>query len=126
MPSLSPHKPTTGLANWAVYALATVILLISLFFIIGGIWLISLGGSWYYTLCGIVLFLSSIYLFRSSPLGAWLYLVAWAATIPWTIYEVGFDWWGWLPRLFGPTLLAIPVLCALIFLARKQGESSHA
>ncbi|MCT6855836.1 MULTISPECIES: glycerol dehydrogenase [Bombella] len=126
MPSLSSRKTSLGFADWVIFALAAIILFFGLYFIIGGVWLAWLGGSWYYILCGIVLFLSGFYLFRRKPLGAWLYLLAWAATIPWTIYEVGFDWWGWLPRLFGPTLLAIPVVVSLLFLVRKQREYPHA
>lgn len=104
----------------AIWALAALILLFGLYFIIFGTWLIILGGSWYYTPCGILLCISGMYLFRQNPVGAWSYLLAWALTIPWTIYEVGFHFWGWLPRLFGPTLIAIAVAACLPRLLRNQ------
>ncbi|MCX5617749.1 glycerol dehydrogenase [Bombella sp. TMW 2.2543] len=126
MLSSSSSRPKLGAAGLVTYALALLILLFGLYFVIFGTWLIFLGGSWYYTLCGILLCASGVYLFRQDTLGAWLYLLAWALTIPWTIYEVGFDFWGWLPRLFGPSLLAIAVAACLPHLLRIQKENSNA
>ncbi|MCT6819038.1 glycerol dehydrogenase [Bombella apis] len=114
-----PNEKPKG-ADIAIWAFALLILLFGLYFVIFGSWLILLGGSWYYTPCGLLLCISGIYLFRQSPVGAWTYLLAWALTIPWTIYEVGFNFWGWLPRLFGPTLLAIVVAAFLPRLLRNQ------
>ncbi|MBE1723363.1 MULTISPECIES: hypothetical protein [Acetobacteraceae] len=122
----SSSRPKQGLASLATYALALLILLFGLYFVIFGSWLILLGGSWYYTPCGLLLCISGIYLFRQSPTGAWSYLLAWALTIPWTIYEVGFNFWGWLPRLFGPTLLAVAVVACLPHLLRNQKEHYNA
>lgn len=124
--TLSSSRPKPGPAGLAIYALALLILLFGLYFVIFGSWLILLGGSWYYTPCGILLCLSGTYLFRQSPVGAWVYLLAWFLTIPWTIYEVGFHFWGWLPRLFGPTLIAIAVAACLPHLLRNQKENFHA
>ncbi|MCX5617751.1 glycerol dehydrogenase [Bombella sp. TMW 2.2543] len=122
----SRSTPTWSPVSLALWALALLILLFGLYFVIFGTWLIILGGSLYYTLCGILLCASGVYLFRRDVLGAWLYLLAWVLTIPWTIYEVGFDFWGWLPRLFGPSLLAIAVAACLPHLLRLQKENFNA
>ena len=124
--SPSYSRPKLGVVSLVIYALALLILLFGLYFVIFGSWLIILGGSWYYTPCGVLLCISGVYLFRQSPVGAWSYLLAWALTIPWTIYEVGFHFWGWLPRLFGPTLLAIAVAACVPHLLRNQKEHHNA
>ncbi|MXV35346.1 MULTISPECIES: glycerol dehydrogenase [unclassified Saccharibacter] len=106
--------------------LAAIILVFGLYFVILGSELAWLGGSWYYVLCGILLTASGILMLRQQAMGGWLYLLAWFLTIPWTIYEVGFDFWGWLPRLLGPTLIAIAVAFSLLALSRIQKEARHA
>ncbi|MCE2577856.1 hypothetical protein LDL36_04895 [Komagataeibacter sp. FNDCR1] len=52
--------------------------------------------------------------------GGMLYLAAVAFTWLWALWEVGFDGWGLLPRVFGPTLLAIGVALSLPVLRRAQ------
>ncbi|GBQ13264.1 glycerol dehydrogenase [Swaminathania salitolerans] len=108
------------LGDWATLALALLIGLFGLIFVGGGGYLASLGGSLYYLICGIVLIASGGLMAMGRLLGGWLFLLAWAGTIVWTIYEVGFDWWGWLPRLFGPTLIAILVVLSLPVLRRQD------
>ncbi|MBA5724885.1 glycerol dehydrogenase [Bombella favorum] len=126
MSFFSYPKKKPGVADVLVWILALLILLFGLYFVIFGSWLILLGGSWYYTPCGILLCISGVYLFRQNIAGAWGYLLAWVLTIPWTIYEVGFHFWGWLPRLFGPTLLAIAVAACIPHLLRNQKVSIDA
>ncbi|MXV44514.1 glycerol dehydrogenase [Saccharibacter sp. 17.LH.SD] len=122
---LSSSTPSRQpLIRAAILALAGIITLFGLYFVILGTDLAFWGGSWYYVLCGILLVASGVFLFRLAPLGAWLYIIAWGVTIPWSIYEVGFDLWGWVPRLFGPTLIVIPVLVALPFLYKSQKGGS--
>lgn len=102
--------------------LGVLIALFGLIFIVGGADLIRLGGSWYYLPCGVVLLASGILIVTGRPIGAWLFLLAWAATIAWTAWETSADtdWWGWLPRLFGPTLIAIAVVLVLPALRRRN------
>lgn len=118
------HHPASrgGVAGRLVVLLGLVIFFFGLFFLYNGAQLARLGGSWYYVLCGIPLTLSGVFLMRLSITGAWLYYLTWIATIPWTIYDVGFDYWGWLPRLFGPTLVAIAVFVSTTAL-KKYGRS---
>ncbi|GBQ69371.1 D-sorbitol dehydrogenase subunit SldB [Ameyamaea chiangmaiensis NBRC 103196] len=100
--------------------LGGLITLFGLIFVVGGANLAALGGSFYYVICGLVLLASGILLLLRRALGAALYLLAWIGTLAWTVYEVGFDWWGWLPRLFGPTILAVLVALCLPALRRYE------
>ncbi|NVN06245.1 glycerol dehydrogenase [Asaia spathodeae] len=108
------------IGDWATLGLAILIVVFGLIFVGGGGYLLSLGGSPYYLICGIVLLASGGLMAMGRLLGAYLFLLAWAATLVWTIYEAGFDWWGWLPRLFGPTLIAILVVLSLPILRRQD------
>ncbi|MBB3173280.1 glucose dehydrogenase [Endobacter medicaginis] len=102
--------------------LGVLIALFGLIFIVGGADLAWLGGSWYYLICGVVLLASGALIVAGRVAGAWLFLLAWAATLLWTMWETSADtdWWGWLPRLFGPTLIAIAVLLVMPALRRRD------
>ena len=104
----------------ATIILGALILLFGVIFLGGGAELAALGGSWYYILCGIALTASGVLTIKGRLLGAWLFLLAWAGTLVWTIYEVGFDGWGWLPRLFGPPIILVLVLVSLPALRRRD------
>lgn len=120
------HRPRWSIARLLVTILATLIFLFGLYFIIFGAQLAWLGGSWYYVACGVLLTPAGILMFFRHPLGGWLYLLAWFLTIPWSIYEVGFDLWGWVPRLLGPTLIALAVAISLRHLYSAQKDKRHA
>ena len=64
-----------GFGYWAVMVLAAVMVLFGLPIFAGGVWLIALGGSWYYALAGLGLLVSDWFLFRHSMLGVWIYLL---------------------------------------------------
>lgn len=106
-------------SDWATL-LGLVIAVFGLIFVAMGGYLAILGGSLYYVICGIVLVASGALIGLGRLLGAYLYILAWVGTILWTIYEVGFSWWEWLPRDFGPTILAILVVLALPVLRRQD------
>lgn len=73
---------------------------------IGGIWLISLGGSWYYLLAGAGIALAGLLTLRGRISGLWIYLLVFAATLIWALWEVGFAFWPLVPRLVAPVFLA--------------------
>ncbi|MGB3335951.1 MAG: membrane-bound PQQ-dependent dehydrogenase, glucose/quinate/shikimate family [Devosia sp.] len=102
-----------GFGYWAVIVLALVMALFGLPILAGGVWLITLGGSWYYTLAGLGLLVSAWYLFRQSMLGVWVYLLTFVGTVIWALWERGFDGWAQVPRLVAPTVILILVLLAI-------------
>jgi quinoprotein glucose dehydrogenase len=80
-------------------AFALALALLGGILLLGGIRLISLGGSWWYAPAGAVLLTSSALLWFRNRWGAWLYGLLLIVTILWSLGEVGFDGWALLPRL---------------------------
>ena len=86
----------------------------------GGIWLMVLGGSWYYALAGLGLIGTGALLIRHRMEAVWLYLVVWLGTMGWAWWEVGANWWAELPRMFAPTLILVFVLICIPALSRRR------
>jgi len=104
---------------------AAVIGLIGLMVAIGGIWLISLGGSFYYLLCGGAIVATAALLFLRKREALWLYAAVILATVIWAIAEIGFDWWQLAPR--GDIIFLIGLYLCLPFMirpliAKEKGE----
>ena len=93
--------------------LGTVILLVGLFLLVGGGYLITLGGSWYFAIAGLGLTLSGAFVIQRRLIGAVLYLVVFAASIIWSLWDVGFAFWPLYSRLFALAALAVVVLLAM-------------
>jgi quinoprotein glucose dehydrogenase len=108
-PSRNAHPILTGY----LYVVAAVMLVAGVVIAAGGAWLIALGGSWYYLPAGIGLVLSAFLLFRRDVTGLWLYLVVFALTVAWALWERGLNGWAQVPRLFGPAVLLVLILIAL-------------
>jgi len=77
---------------------------------IGGVYLLSLGGSWYYLVAGLGLAASGLYLFRGLMTGVWIYLAVLLLTLLWALAEVGLQFWPLVPRLVAPLFLAAVAL----------------
>lgn len=88
-----------------------------LFFLKGGSQLISLGGSWYYVLAGVGLCLSGWRLWKGMLDGVYLFMAVFLATLGWTFYEVGLNFWGWVPRMAAPLVLATVILLSVPLLS---------
>jgi quinoprotein glucose dehydrogenase len=102
-----------GFGYWAVSVLAAIIVLFGLPILACGVWLITLGGSWYYALAGLGLLLTAWFLFRHSMTAVWIYLLTFVGTVIWALWERGFDGWAQVPRLVAPTVILILVLIAI-------------
>ncbi|MFD2648467.1 membrane-bound PQQ-dependent dehydrogenase, glucose/quinate/shikimate family [Devosia albogilva] len=102
-----------GFGYWAVLVLALVMAVFGLPIFAGGIWLITLGGSWYYALAGLGLVVSAFFLFRHSMAGVWIYLLTFLGTLIWALWEKGMDGWAQVPRLVGPTVILVLVLLCI-------------
>ena len=115
-----PMMARRGIGSWLVRALGLVLALIGLTLLIGGAWLLWLGGSAYYLLAGIGLLLSGVLLLRLRPAGAWLYVLVFLATLVWAFWEVGMNAWALVPRVVAPAVLLVLVLAALPVLDRYR------
>lgn len=99
------------LLGWACVLLGAILFA-------GGIWLILLGGSWYYALAGAGLIASGLLLNRGRISAIWLYLLVWAGTMGWAWWESGSDWWAQVPRMLAPTLILLLMLPCIPALQR--------
>ena len=115
-----------GFGYWATIALAVVMALFGLPILAGGVWLIALGGSWYYAFAGLGLLVSAYFLFRHSINGVWVYLVTFLATLAWALWESGFNGWAQVPRLVAPAVILVLVLLTIPTLRGRLGVSRGA
>ncbi|RRU16808.1 PQQ-binding-like beta-propeller repeat protein [Stenotrophomonas sp. 278] len=110
-PSETSRPPTPR------HPLVTVLslLFILLGLVLGGLgmWLFQLGGSPYYVLAGSGLLVSGVLLWTNRAIGAWLFFAVFIATVFWTAWESGSDYWRWLPRIGAFAVLAF-VLALLL------------
>lgn len=109
---LEPTKSRkTG--HWWPLLLGVVLVLFGLPIAVGGLWLITLGGSWYYFPAGLGLLATAYFLFRGDLAAVWVYLAIFLATLVWALWEAGFNGWAQVPRLLAPTIVLVLVLTAL-------------
>lgn len=76
----------------------------------GGIKLLMLGGSFYYVLAGLACLAAGVLIIQGRKLGATIYIAFILATILWSVWEAGLDFWRLLPRLGGPLAIALLLL----------------
>lgn len=88
----------------------------------GGAWLVALDGSPFYLLAGLGFITTGILLWRRRAAALWFYAAFLAATLIWSIWEVGFDWWQLAPRGGIPVLLGLILL--LPFVSNRLGAAS--
>ena len=62
-----------ALARWPLVAIGVIFILVGLPLVIGGAWLLMLGGSFYYLPAGLAFVASGALLVLGRPLGAWIY-----------------------------------------------------
>ncbi|MFV5503102.1 hypothetical protein [Acinetobacter sp. 226] len=90
----------------------------------GGVYLITLGGSWFYLIAGIMMILIGIGFFKRRSYALWIALILLALSSLWAIYEVGADFWQLVPRIV--TFLVIAIVASLFapLLLNKDGKQS--
>jgi quinoprotein glucose dehydrogenase len=96
-----------------------VIALLGVALAIGGIWLVTLGGSWYYIFAAVGFLITGGLLATRRRSALWVFALVVIGTLIWALWEVGLDWWQLAPRglvifLLGAWLLMPWVRRALI------------
>jgi quinoprotein glucose dehydrogenase len=86
--------------------------LTALYLLIGGAWLLVVGGSPYYLATGIVLLIVAWLIWRRHPAAFLLYALVLVGTAGWGLWESGPDFWALVPRsdvlvIFGLWLLIL-------------------
>lgn len=124
----SPVAPAAN-AGWPHIVFAILMVPIGLFLLVGGVWLIALGGSWYYLATGLACLGSGYLLYRGRMLGIWLYTAMLLWTLMWSFLEVGLDFWGVFPRIAGPAVLGLWLALPMVWrplLTRAAGTRAFA
>src|SRR5688572_12157130 len=106
----------------AFAVLAGLVLVFGLLLSGSGAWLLSLGGSPYYAIAGVLLVISGLLLFAKRAAALWLYALILGGTLAWALFEVGFDWWQLAPR--GGVLVVLGVVLLLPFVTRPLRRRS--
>ena len=109
---MGKNRVTTGVA--VLLGLMTLALLG------GGVWLVSLGGSPYYALAGLVLAVVAVLLYRASATAWWVYAALLLSTLAWSLWEVGLDWWGLAAR--GDVFFLVGLLLITPWVARRLSK----
>jgi quinate dehydrogenase (quinone) len=92
-------------------------------FTLGGAYLVTLGGSWYFLLAGIGLIVSSVLLFRQRLSGAWLFAAIMVLTVIWALVDAGLNFWPLVSRLFALGVLSLLVALVYPSLRKTNGLS---
>ena len=107
--------------TWPKALALLVMVLTSLYLLIGGAWLMSLDGSWYYLIVGILLAMVSVLYAKNRSSSLWLYSGILLGTLLWGLWEVGSDFWALAPRVDVWFLLGLWLI--LPFTGRQLGDA---
>lgn len=89
---------------------AVVFILLGLALLVGGAWLLTLGGSFYYLAAGLVLIAVGGLLPVRRVAAQALYGIFLVFTALWSLWESGYDWWPLATRIGWFLILTIPLL----------------
>ncbi|MBX3480739.1 MAG: membrane-bound PQQ-dependent dehydrogenase, glucose/quinate/shikimate family [Caulobacter sp.] len=107
-------RPQRGaFASGYLITLGVILALIGLVLVVGGVKLISVGGSAYYLLAGLGLIGSGVLIALKRMLGAWIYVGVFVVTALWALWEVGLAPWPLVPRVVAPMVLMALVVAAM-------------
>ncbi|WP_312681146.1 membrane-bound PQQ-dependent dehydrogenase, glucose/quinate/shikimate family [Stenotrophomonas chelatiphaga] len=104
-----------------VILLGILVSLFGLTLLVGGVRLLTLGGSAYFAPTGAITLLAGVLLVLRRPLGALLFGVAFVATLVWSVVDAGLEFWPLVSRLVMPAVLAMLVALSWPMLRRSRG-----
>ncbi len=113
--------------SFVLRTLGLISVLFGLSLALPGAYLITLGGSWYYTIAGLLTVLAGVYVYRGKPRGVALYLLICAATAAWAVWEVWpLDVWFWplVARLYAFAVALFLILLAAPLMPAYRGNSA--
>jgi len=84
-----------------------LILLFNLVLVIGGLYLIVLGGSWFYFIIGLFTGLAGFFFIRGSAKAIHFLILGFAINFLWALFESGFNGWAQIPRLAGSFVILL-------------------
>jgi quinoprotein glucose dehydrogenase len=113
----------SSVSRWLRRSYAVLLVLVGAALLLGGVTLLTYGGSPYYALAGIAMAVSAVLIWRRDRRGAWLYGALLVLTVAWAIWEVGFNSWGLVARVAALLVLGAPLSLPAL---RSKGEASEA
>jgi len=95
---------------------------IGLTFLVPGVYLIALGGTFYYLIAGVLLLASSVLLFRGWAIATTLLAIVIFYTLLWATWEAGVDFWSLSIRIYFVSLLGLILLLTQAFSISNRPE----
>ena len=116
------NPPRLRVRSIMAWILGLLLVLIGLALGLAGLWLVRLGGSWYYVPAGTGFLLSGVLLLLRRPAALWIYAALVLATLAWSLWETGLDWWPLAAR--GDMLFLLGLLLLLPQVTRSLDAGS--
>lgn len=107
--------------DYAVVALAIALLFLGVPLFVGGVWLMILTGGLFFMLAGAGLCLTAYFLFQRSVIAIWVYLMAFAGTLYWTLSSAG-HFAAQMPWLIAAAVILLLLLLTLPVLTGAKRE----
>ena len=104
--------------------LAAIAAIFGLVLLFGGIYLATLGGSWYYIIAGLFFLATAVLLQKRKSTALIVYAVLVLGTVVWGLWEVGSDFFALAPRLDILGLFGLALLIPAV--TRGFGDSKAA
>ena len=114
-----------GAAKVLLVVLGVIVALAGLGLAVGGVMLISRGGSWYYLLMGLALVASGADVARGGSKGVLIYSIAFAATIIWALWEAGLDFWALHARIFAFLCIFFAMMLLRPLIQKRAGKPAQ-
>lgn len=118
---MTKPQPSPSVRRWPIWIAALGVLVFGLLYLLGGGYLATLGGSWYFLLAGLGMTVAAIALFKSRLLGAWLFAAVMVLSVIWALADAGLNFWPQISRLFALGVLSLVVALAYPTLRRANG-----
>ncbi|MGO2580505.1 MAG: membrane-bound PQQ-dependent dehydrogenase, glucose/quinate/shikimate family, partial [Halomonas sp.] len=119
------HSTTSrGAGGFFAKLVGIIVALVGLALGGGGLYLATLGGSWYYLIAGVAMLIAGVQLVRGRMSGAYIFVLVFIGTFLWTAWESGLNYWRWIPRLDVVLILAILVALASPRLRNGPGRKA--
>jgi quinate dehydrogenase (quinone) len=109
---------------WPGRIVGVLVIAFGVALVAGGLRLVQFGGSPYYLASGLGYLVCGVLIWRRRSAGGWLALSLLIATVTWSFWEVGLDFWALFPRFLMPAGIAL--LALLVSLGFSATRSSRA
>ncbi len=119
----TPTSAPSAIAKIWLIVLGVVLVAAGLFFAIGGAKLVSLGGSWYFLISGVLIVIAGALVAFRKASGALLFGLVTIGTAIWAVYDAGLDYWPLNSRLLAFGIGGAVIAATYPILRRAGGRS---